>query len=75
MNVILKPATILPLRTCTHGISAQCSVPFAGGPQVCSEVITVAARSSATSGLLNTLVSLLIPDLPVFIYWRSFNEK
>ncbi len=56
-------------------ISAQCSVPFAGGPQICSEVITVAARSIAASDLLNTMVGLLIPDLPVFIYWRSFNNE
>jgi glucose-6-phosphate dehydrogenase assembly protein OpcA len=56
-------------------ISAQCSVPFAGGPQVCSEVITLSARSIAATDLLNTVVGLLIPDLRVFIYWRSFNEQ
>ncbi len=56
-------------------ISAQCSAPSAGGPQICSEVVTVAARTSATADLLNTIVSLLVPDLPVFIYWRSFDEE
>ncbi len=53
-------------------ISAQCTVPLAGRQQICSEQITLAARTNAISDLLNTLVSLLIPDLPVFLYWRSF---
>jgi glucose-6-phosphate dehydrogenase assembly protein OpcA len=53
-------------------ISAQCSSAFAGGPQVCSEAIAVAARAEAIGDLPNTLVSLLVPDLPVFLYWRSF---
>jgi glucose-6-phosphate dehydrogenase assembly protein OpcA len=53
-------------------ISAQCSTPQAGGQQICSETITLAARTNAISDQLNTLVSLLIPDLPIFLYWRSF---
>jgi glucose-6-phosphate dehydrogenase assembly protein OpcA len=53
-------------------ISVQCSMPRYGGQHVCSETITLAARTNAISDLLNTLVSLLIPDLPVFLYWRSF---
>ncbi len=61
-----------PLTPHVHAwISAQCS-PFSGGQQICSEVITLAARTNAISDLLNSLVSLLIPDLPVFLYWRSF---
>ncbi len=56
-------------------ISARCSVPLAGGQQICSEEITLAARTNAISDLLNTLVSLLIPDLPVFLYWRSFKAS
>lgn len=56
-------------------ISAQCALPFAGGPQVCSEVVTVAAHRSATADLLNTLVALLVPDLPVILYWRSFRVE
>jgi glucose-6-phosphate dehydrogenase assembly protein OpcA len=54
-------------------ISAQCSVPFSGGPQICCESITVSARGDAHFDLPNTLVALLVPDLPVYVYWRSFN--
>lgn len=56
-------------------ISAQCSVPFAGGPQVCCEAIVVAATGGAGSELPYTILSLLVPDLPVFLYWRSFKES
>lgn len=65
-----------PLAPHMHAwISAQCSLPSVTGPQVCSEVITLAARSSATADLLNAVTALLVPDLPVFIYWRSFKEE
>jgi glucose-6-phosphate dehydrogenase assembly protein OpcA len=54
-------------------ISAQCSVPFSGGPQICCESITVSAQGDAYLDLPNTVVSLLVPDLPVYLYWRSFS--
>ncbi len=53
-------------------ISAQCSIPFPGGPQVCCEAITLSAQGRAFTDLPNTVLSLLVPDLPVFLYWRSF---
>jgi glucose-6-phosphate dehydrogenase assembly protein OpcA len=53
-------------------IHAQCSVSPAGGPQTCCETVTVGARGRSVSDLPNILVSLLVPDLPVFLYWRSF---
>ncbi len=55
-------------------ISAQCSLPVAGRPQICSEVITLASPDSAAGDLPNTLLSLLVPDLRVYLYWRSFRE-
>ena len=53
-------------------IGAQCSIPFSGGPQVCSETIALAARNRARLSLPDAVLSLLIPDLPVYLYWRSF---
>ena len=53
-------------------ISAQCSVPLSGGPQVCCEAITIAARHRARRNLPNVILSLLVPDLPIYLYWRSF---
>jgi glucose-6-phosphate dehydrogenase assembly protein OpcA len=53
-------------------ISAQCSIPVSGGPQICCEAITISAQARAFGNLPNTIVSLLAPDLPAFLYWRSF---
>ncbi len=55
-------------------ISAQCSVPVAGGPQVCSEVITLAAVEGTEETVTNLLASILIPDLPVYIYLPCFTS-
>jgi glucose-6-phosphate dehydrogenase assembly protein OpcA len=56
-------------------IGAHCTLPSASGPQICSEIIRVAAYGSAASNLHNTLAALLVSDLPVFVYWRSFNPE
>ena len=52
-------------------INTQCTVPFAGAPQVCCETVTLCAKERQSSHLMHTLVSLLVPDLPVFLYWRT----
>jgi len=56
-------------------IHAQCSVSMTGGPQTCCEAVTVGARGRSVADLPNILVSLLVPDLPVFLYWRSFRPE
>jgi glucose-6-phosphate dehydrogenase assembly protein OpcA len=55
-------------------ISAQCSLPILGRPQICSEAIAIAATDSTAPNLPDTVLSLLVPDLPVYLYWRSFRE-
>jgi glucose-6-phosphate dehydrogenase assembly protein OpcA len=56
-------------------ISAQCSFAGQGAPQICSEAIVIAARGKAADELPPTLLSLLAPDLDVFLYWRSFSAQ
>jgi glucose-6-phosphate dehydrogenase assembly protein OpcA len=56
-------------------INAQCSIPVTGGPQVCSEIITLAAGDEDVDALTNLLSSVLIPDLPVYIYMPSFTPE
>ncbi len=55
-------------------ISARCSVPISGGPQVCSEVILLAPGTQSGEAAANTLISLLVPDLPVYLYLPSFGS-
>ncbi len=56
-------------------IHAHCLVSTAGGSPTCCETVTVGARGSSVADLPNILVSLLVPDLPVFLYWRSFKPE
>jgi glucose-6-phosphate dehydrogenase assembly protein OpcA len=56
-------------------ISTQCSTPFSGGPEVCCEVIIVAAHSKAFVELPNIVSALLIEDLPAYVYWKSLKPE
>lgn len=56
-------------------VNTQCFVPFEGAPEVCCEVISLAASGGSGTELANALVSVLVPDLPVFLYWRSFRPQ
>jgi glucose-6-phosphate dehydrogenase assembly protein OpcA len=52
-------------------ISAQCHLPPSGARQVCCEQIYVRARGEAVSGLDNVVLPLIVPELPVFLWWRA----
>lgn len=52
-------------------ISAQCHLPTSGARQVCCEQIYVQARGEAVKGLDNVVIPLIIPDLPVYLWWRA----
>ena len=52
-------------------ISAHCQVPTAGGRQVCSEQITLHASGAAVDEVHGTVLPLLVPGLPVFLWWHD----
>jgi glucose-6-phosphate dehydrogenase assembly protein OpcA len=52
-------------------ISAQCHLPPSGARQVCCEQIYVRARGEAVSGLDNVILPLIVPELPVYLWWRA----
>jgi glucose-6-phosphate dehydrogenase assembly protein OpcA len=52
-------------------ISAQCHLPPSGARQVCCEQIYVRARGEAVQGLDNVVLPLIVPDLPVYLWWRA----
>jgi hypothetical protein len=68
----VEPDAVLNPPDMHAWISAQCSSPVSGGPQVCCEAITIGVRNRARMSLPDTITSLLVPDLPVYLYWRSF---
>jgi glucose-6-phosphate dehydrogenase assembly protein OpcA len=49
-------------------ISAHCQLP-SGGKKVCCEQITVVASGNATEGMWSVVLPLLVPDLPVILWW------
>lgn len=52
-------------------ISAQCHLPSSGARQVCCEQIYVRARGDAVKGLDNVVMPLIVPELPVYLWWRA----
>jgi glucose-6-phosphate dehydrogenase assembly protein OpcA len=52
-------------------ISAQCHLPSSGARQVCCEQIYVRARGEAVKGLDNVVLPLIVPELPVYLWWRG----
>lgn len=52
-------------------ISAQCHLPPSGARQVCCEQIYIRARGEAVKGLDNVVLPLIVPDLPVYLWWRT----
>ncbi len=52
-------------------ISAHCQIAPEGGKRVCSEQITLRASGPAVDELHGTVLPLLVPDLPVFLWWHD----
>src|SRR3990172_8667809 len=52
-------------------ISAHCQIPPTGGRQVCSEQIPLHASGGAVDEVHGTVLPLLVPGLPVFLWWHD----
>ncbi len=52
-------------------VSAHCQIPPEGGKQVCCEQITLRASGPALDELHGTVLPLLVPDLPFFLWWHD----
>jgi glucose-6-phosphate dehydrogenase assembly protein OpcA len=66
--VRVNPTAPAPL---TASISARCLIHPDGGRKVCSELIEVAAGSDTRTALVDALTPLLVPDLPVVLWWTG----
>ncbi len=55
----------------TAWISAHCHLPSAGEKQVCCEQISILARGEGAKYLDNVVVPLIVPELPVCLWWRA----
>ncbi len=52
-------------------ISARCRTPSPGEKQVCCETVSIYASGGAVEGLKSLVVPLIIPELPVYLWWRT----
>ncbi|HEU5100285.1 MAG TPA: glucose-6-phosphate dehydrogenase assembly protein OpcA [Roseiflexaceae bacterium] len=50
-------------------VQTHCQMPSPGRPQVCGEQISIEARGAAVDRVPGTLLPLLLPDVPVMLWW------
>ena len=55
----------------TAAISAHCHIPAAEDKQICSEQITLRARSEMGPELASVVLPLTISGLPILFWWRA----
>ncbi|EKQ68312.1 opcA protein [Leptolyngbyaceae cyanobacterium JSC-12] len=55
----------------TAQVSAYCPVHKTGSNLICSEYITLRGTKAALSRVGETVKSLMIPDLPKFVWWKA----
>ncbi|MFL6209168.1 MAG: glucose-6-phosphate dehydrogenase assembly protein OpcA [Pyrinomonadaceae bacterium] len=52
-------------------VSTRCQVSGKGAKQVCGEQITIEASGSALETASTAIEPLLVPDVPVFLWWKD----
>ncbi len=50
-------------------VQANCQLVAPGAPQVCGEQVSIDARGNATTQVASLVLALLVPDLPVVLWW------
>ena len=72
------PARMLVLVIDQHGapkldayVSTRCQLSSKGAKQICGEQITIEANGVAGETLASAVAPLLIPDVPVFLWWKD----
>ncbi|HEX2912128.1 MAG TPA: glucose-6-phosphate dehydrogenase assembly protein OpcA [Chloroflexia bacterium] len=67
--IVLVRKPEVPESSTNALISAHCQLPTSTGKKVCCEQITVIGTGAAADGLWSLVLPLLVPDLPVLLYW------
>src|SRR5512142_1810636 len=52
-------------------ISARCTIPEPGQEQVCCEQITFVGRGRDVDKITSAVTSLLVPDVPTMLLWKT----
>ena len=52
-------------------VSMRCQLTKRGGKQICGEEVTIEAAGPAVGRIASAVAPLLVPDVPVFLWWRD----
>lgn len=52
-------------------VSTRCQLSSRGSKRICGEQITIEAAGSAVSTASTAVAPLLVPDVPVFLWWKD----
>jgi glucose-6-phosphate dehydrogenase assembly protein OpcA len=51
--------------------STRCQISTRGSKRICGEQITIEAAGAAVENVSTAVVPLLVPDVPVFLWWKD----
>ncbi len=68
---VILPKYDAPEPVVSAWVTAQCHLAPGGRKQVCCEQIMIAAEGEGVGQLPSIVRSLLVPDLPVVLWWRD----
>lgn len=57
--------------TLTAHVTSRCTIPDGMSKQVCCEEVTIMASGAQVNEMPSAVVPLLMPDLPVHLWWRA----
>jgi glucose-6-phosphate dehydrogenase assembly protein OpcA len=52
-------------------VSTRCQLSARGSKRICGEQITIEAAGSAVETASTAVAPLLVPDVPVFLWWKD----
>lgn len=52
-------------------VATRCSLSSKGARQICGEQVTIEARGPAVARAGSAIAPLLVPDVPVFLWWKD----
>ena len=67
--IVINAGTVHEPPLLDAWVQAHCQMPGPGRPQVCCEQITIEARGAALARVPGTVLPLLVPDVPVMLWW------
>jgi glucose-6-phosphate dehydrogenase assembly protein OpcA len=69
--IVVSPAAPESQEEIRTEVSASCLTSHAGNRYIGRELISLSAKPSAHPRLVSIVRSLILPDLPVFLWWRD----